>query len=287
MEVFAQPDVAIRADAVVGEGPVWDRRTGRLVWVDITRGHLYETDLATGDQALAVFDTMLGAAVPRADRDGFAVAVSDGFGFVVNGELELHDRVLPEPHRRMNDAKCDSSGRLWAGSNHLEFHPGVGTLHCWTGVGPSRQVMSGLTLPNGIGWNADDTVMYLVDSLAHQLLSAPFHSEEGTVGEFTELCRIDPGLPDGLAVDVDGCIWVAIWGGGEVRRYDSSGRLIGRVPMPVDQPSSCAFGVDGTLYITSATFGLDETQLRRQALAGSVFALNTATRGVPVQAFAG
>jgi sugar lactone lactonase YvrE len=230
---------------------------------------------------------MLGAAVPRRREPGFAVAVAEGFGFVVDGELEVVDPVLPEPEHRMNDAKCDSSGRLWAGSTHMDFEPGQGALHRWTGAGPSRVVATGFTLPNGLGWNAEDTTMYLVDTMNHQLLSAPFHPAEGDVGTFSELCRIEPGLPDGLAVDVDGCIWVAVWGGGEVRRYSPSGDLIGRVPMPVDQPSSCAFGDDGTLYITTASSGLSAEQLQHQPLAGSVFALPTSTHGVPVQPFAG
>ncbi len=288
VQLFTPPELVIRADAEVGEGPVWDHRTGRLCWVDIARGTLYENDLDTGQQSAISLDTMLGAAAPRAREEGFAVAVSAGFGLVVNGKLEVRDAVLPEADRRMNDAKCDSSGRLWAGSTHLRFEPRAGALHCWTGNGPSRVMATGFTLPNGIGWNAQDTIMYLVDSMTRQLLSAQFDSASGTIGSFSTLVTFEePGVPDGLAVDTDGCIWVAVWGGGEVRRYTSSGELIGRVPMPVDQPSSCAFGDDGTLYITSASAGLSAPALERQPLAGSVFALRTETHGVPVHPFEG
>ena len=212
--------------------------------------------------------------------------MADGFGLVVDGVLELVDRALPEARRRMNDAKCDSAGRLWAGSTHVEYEPGAGVLHRWTGTAPSEVVLTGLTLPNGIGWNAEDTAMYLVDSMSHRLLSTTFDADEGEMGEFAELARVDSGLPDGLAVDAEGCIWVAVWGGAEVLRFDPRGRLVGRVPMPVDQPSSCAFGADGTLYITSAWAGLDDDARARQPLAGSVFALSTNTTGVPVAAFA-
>ena len=106
------------------------------------------------------------------------------------------------------------------------------------------------------------------------------------LGELAPLCRVDPALPDGLAVDVDGSLWIAVWGGSEVRRYDSAGHLTGTVAMPVTQPSSCAFGDDGTLYITSARTGLTAEDLQSQPHAGSVFALATATRGVPIHAFA-
>lgn len=287
VQTFPAPDVVVRSDADTGEGPVWDHRSGRLCWVDIPGGTLYEDDLRTGDQRCTSLGTMLGAAVPRARSEGFAVAVADGFGLVVDGHLEMVDAVLPEAYRRMNDAKCDSSGRLWAGSTHLEFVPGHGALHRWAGGAGSSVAASGFVLPNGLGWTADDRVMYLVDSMTRQLMSAPFRAEDGVVGEFTPLCEIDGGLPDGLAVDADGCVWLAVWGGGEVRRYRDDGVLIGRVPLPVDQPSSCAFGDDGTLYITSASAGLDGAARRRQTLAGSVFALSTTTRGVPVGAFQG
>ncbi|WP_338418496.1 SMP-30/gluconolactonase/LRE family protein [Nakamurella antarctica] len=279
--------MVIRARATVGEGPVFDRRSGGLCWVDIDNGLLFENDLTTGEQIVSSMPTLLGAAAPRLNNRGFAVAVEGGFGLFVDGELQLVDPVLPESYRRMNDAKCDSQGRLWAGSTHKEFVPGVGALHRWDGRAESTVMASGFSLPNGLGWNADDTVMYLADSMTHQLLKADYRCGEEDLGEFTQLCEVSPGLPDGLAVDMDGCVWLAVWGGYAVHRYDSTGRLIGRVPMPVEKPSSCAFADDGTLYITSASAGLSEADLLQQPLAGSVFALSTTTRGVPVHAFAG
>lgn len=286
VESFPKPDVVVRARATVGEGPVWDRRTGRLCWVDIDNGLLFENDLATGEQARWSLGSLLGAAAPRAEHEGFAVAVADGLGLFVDGQLRVLDPILPEPYRRMNDAKCDSRGRLWAGSTHLSFEPGGGALHRWDGRAPSIVMASGFSLPNGIGWNAEDTVMYLADSVRKEVLTTAYRGDEGEIGELTQLCTVETGVPDGLAVDLDGCLWVAIWGGWEVRRYSPSGRLLGRVPMPVEKPSSCAFSDDGTLYITSASADIAEADLLKQPLAGSVFALSTSTRGVPVQPFA-
>ena len=286
---YTEPRVVIRARSEVGEGPVFDHRTGRLVWVDITRGGLFETDLANGDQRSTTLDTMLGAAVPRQDAPGFAVAASDGYGFVVDGELNIVAPDFTSPDLRSNDAKCDSRGRLWAGMNHMEFAPGQGALRVWDGGPTSRVVHEGLTLPNGLGWNAADTELYLVDSMTRQLLVAPFDADSGELGAFEVLRTFTEadGLPDGLAVDVDGGIWIAMWGGAQVLRVDRRGDVIGRVAMPCAQPSSCAFGADGTLYITSATSDLDADQLAAQPDAGSVFAVATDTRGVPVTAFAG
>jgi sugar lactone lactonase YvrE len=271
----------------VGEGPVIDPRTGRLVWVDITRGELIEDDLSTGRQQRVALDTMLGAAAPRADDPGFAVAVSDGFGFVVDGQLTVVAPDFPEPQHRSNDAKCDSRGRLWAGTNHLEFVPGEGKLRVWEGGPSARVVREAFTLPNGLGWSPDDQLMYLVDSFRQHLLVAEFDVDAGAVGEFRVLATFDTGLPDGVAVDTEGYIWVAIWGGWEVVRIAPDGSRVRRIRMPVSQPSSCAFGPDGTLYITSATSGLSQEDLAAQPLAGSVFAVPTDSRGVPVASFAG
>jgi sugar lactone lactonase YvrE len=224
--------------------------------------------------------------VPRAEREGFAVAVSDGFGLFADDRLMLVDRALPEASRRMNDAACDSQGRLWAGSTHVDFAPGGGALHRWDG-GRSTVVDSGFTLPNGMGWSPDDTTMYLIDSVEHTVLAAEFRADDGWVGAFDQAFAVEGGLPDGMCVDLDGCLWIAVWGGSEVRRYSPGGELLARVAMPVEKPSSCCFGTDGTLFITSASADLSEAELAEQPLAGSVFAVSTSARGVPVRSFAG
>lgn len=288
IEQLPTPEVVIPADAEVGEGPVLDRRTGGLVWVDITQGRLHQTDLTTGQTASAHFDTMLGAALPRADEPGFVLALAEGLAlWTPDWGLDLVDPCLPEPHLRFNDAKCDSRGRVWGGTNHLEFVAGEGKLRVWDGDGPSQVRAAGLTLPNGLGWSPDDRTMYLCDSFEFLLLRADFDAESGTVGEFTTLTRVEPGYPDGLAVDAEGNIWVAVWDGWEVRRFSPAGELTGVIRMPVAQPSSCAISDDGTLYITSARAGLDDAALAVQPLAGSVFALDVGVPGVPVSAFRG
>ncbi len=285
-KLWPTPEIAVRSTVDLGEGPVWDIRTNRLCWVDLLGGVLHEDDLEDGSGQTTATGTLLGAAAPREAAEGFGVAVREGFGLLAGGVLTLEDAVLSGTDHRMNDAKCDSRGRLWAGSLSTSGASATGALWCWSGGASSRRVLDGFDLPNGIGWSPDDRLVYLVDSLAHAVLVAPFDSDDGRPGEFTELVRVDGGLPDGLAIDINGNLWVAVWDGSEIHCFSSNGELIGVVPMPVTRPTSCSFGPDGTLYITTARTGLSPEVLQREPEAGSVFALATSTTGVTVHPFA-
>lgn len=283
------PEVFVRGSAVVGEGPVVDHRTGELLWVDIPSGVLNRAPLEGdgGPVEAARVGMSLGAVAVRR-RGGYAAAVGAGLGVIgVDGALTVLHPLLPEPERRMNDAKCDAAGRLWAGSTTYGFPAGGGALHCWDPDGTVRTVVSGLTLPNGLGWSPDGRRFYLADSVRHVVFAADFDPADGHVGPLRELLRLDgrDGMPDGLCVDRDGCLWVAVWGAGQVRRHDPDGACRAVLQLPVSQASSCAFGPDGTLYVTSAREGIAPGA---EPLAGSVFALPaTRWRGVPVGAFAG
>jgi sugar lactone lactonase YvrE len=281
------PEVVVRAAAETGEGPVWDGRTGELVWVDIPAGLLHRSDLSSGTDIVTPAGMKLGA-VAVASSGGFAAAAEHGFGLInAGGDLELLDRALPEPGTRMNDAACDSRGRMWAGSLGADIAPGTGMLHCWEPGQPSRVVLRGLTLPNGIAWSLSGRQMYLADSTAGVVYEFGFDQDEGRLGERRVLIEVPPdqGMPDGLCADADGCLWLAVWGGWQVRRYDPQGRLLATVDFPVAQPSACAFGPDTTVYVTSAWEGLPADQ--RQPLAGSVFAFDAGLSGAEVGIFGG
>jgi sugar lactone lactonase YvrE len=280
------PDVFVRGRAAVGEGPVVDGRTGELAWVDIPAGVLHRVPLSGSGHRTARVGMSLGAVAVR-DRGGYVAAVGDGLGLIdETGTFTLAEPLLPDPQRRMNDAKCDTAGRFFAGSTTLDFRPGRGVLHCWEPDAGVRNVLHGLTLPNGLGWSPDDTTFYLVDTMEHVLLAAPYDKATGTLGELRPLVSFgsEEGMPDGLCIDADGHVWLAMWGAGQVRRYDPRGRAVAVVPMPVSKPSSCAFGPDGVLYITSAA---EETSPDREPLAGSVFALPTSHHGAAVGSFRG
>jgi len=281
-------ELAVAATAEVGEGPLWDAAARRLLWVDIPAGTLHRFDPRSGADETTATGTLLGAVAPRAGG-GLVAAVADGFAALApSGEPTVLAPVSADPQRRMNDAKCDPAGRFWGGSTAMEPTAGAGALHCWDGR-RARTVWDGMTLPNGLGWSPDGTTLYVADSGQGVIWAAPFDVATGATGARRPLVEIAAadGLPDGLCVDADGCLWVALWGGGELRRHAADGRLLERIATPVSQPSSCALAPGGTLYVTSARAGLDAAALAREPLAGSLFAVAVGCEPVPVAAFSG
>jgi sugar lactone lactonase YvrE len=278
-------EVAVRAGARVGEGPVWSPEPGLLHWVDILAGDVHTLDPATGAADRLHLPTWVGAVVPR--RQGFVAATREGFATVVDGRLETRLALLADGER-FNDAKCDSTGRLWAGSNAIDFTAGKGRLHVLEPDWGTRVVLDGLTLPNGLGWSPDDRTFYLVDSEDRVVWAFDFDAATGRIDNRRVLHRFGPpGLPDGLCVDERGYLWIAMWRGSCLTVLTPDGEVADIVPMPVRQPTSCAFGGPdlATLFVTSAREGLD---VPAEALDGSLFRLSgLGVTGRPVAGFAG
>jgi sugar lactone lactonase YvrE len=176
---------------------------------------------------------------------------------------------------RMNDGACDAAGRFWAGTMAYDESPGAGALHRLELDGSCTTVLTGLTISNGIGWSPDGATMFLADSGTRRVDAFDFEPDSGDITRRRTIVAIDePGVaPDGLTVDEDGCLWVALWGGGAVRRYAPDGTPLTTLPFPVDRPTSCAFGGPdrSTLFVTTARDGLDDEALSRQPDAGRVF----------------
>ena len=283
MILSVKPELLLQSDAEVGEGPIF--LGDSLLWVDIPVGKIHETNLGTLQTETTTLNTRVGAVAPFEAGENLAIACQEGFAVLAAGQLDIRDPFLANPDFRMNDAKCDVRGRFWGGSCQMEFEAGKGKLHRWEGGKQNKVMVEGLALPNGIGWNYENTLMYLADSMAKKVYVSDFDLSDDFVPNFHELISIDSGVPDGLAVDMDGCIWLAVWGGSEVLRISPQGRILEEYGFPVAQPSSCAFGSDGTLYVTSARAGISEAELLNQPLAGSLFTLSTSTTGVPVAGF--
>jgi sugar lactone lactonase YvrE len=281
--VSIKPELLLQSEAEVGEGPIFLGNS--LLWVDIPVGKIHKTNLENLHTETITLDTQVGAVAPFEADEKIAVACKEGFAILASNKIEIRDPYLSNPDNRMNDAKCDALGRFWGGSCQLDFESGKGKLHRWEGGEHNKVMVESLSLPNGIGWNSENTLMYLADSMAKKVYVSDFDLADDFVPKFRELISIDLGVPDGLSVDVEGCIWLALWGGSQIIRISPQGKILEEHLFPVSQPSSCAFGSDGTLFVTSARAGISKADLLNEPLAGSLFTLSTNTSGVPVSGF--
>ncbi len=181
----------------------------------------------------------------------------------------------------------DSAGRFWAGTMSAgDPVVGSGSLYRLDGDGTVTTMLGGLTISNGIGWSSDDRYLYFVDSPTRRIDRFDFDRDSGTISNRMPLVEIEVGVgsADGLAVDAEGCIWLAVWGSSQVRRYSPSGQWIGSLTLPVTCPSSCAFGGPNweTLFVTTARISLTPQEQEREVVAGGIFAADVGVSGVPV-----
>jgi len=285
--------VVLEARASVGEGPVWDERSNTLVWVDIMNNAVHVFDPASGQDRSVDVGQPVGAAGLR-ERGGLILALRDGFA-VLDADLgDLHWVAHVEediPTNRMNDGKCDAAGRFWAGTMAFAVTPGVASLYRLDPDYRVTRVLTNLTLSNGLDWSPDNRRMYYIDSRTQRVDAFDFDLEHGTLGESRTLVDLprEVGLPDGMTVDSEGCVWVALHGGAALHRYTPDGHLERTLRVPARQVTCCAFGgADlGDLYVTSMTYGVSEAELREQPLAGALFRARPGVRGRPSYRFAG
>ena len=284
-----EAELALGARAEVGEGPVWDEHSQRLIWVDVTRDHVHSYDPAEGRNETLTVDQPVGVAVRRA-RGGLAVAVRDGFAFLEphTGSLELIAEVEPElPDNRMNDGKCDAAGRFFAGTMPMDGDRPTGALYRLDPDHRVTRVLDGITISNGLDWSLDGRTMYYIDSATHRVSALDYDPGSGAVANRRPLITFpdEYGLPDGMTVDAAGFLWVAFWEGSSVRRFSPDGALDLIVELPVSLVTSCCFGGPelADLYITSASVGVSETE----SLAGGIFRVRPGVKGRPQNAFAG
>jgi sugar lactone lactonase YvrE len=279
-------------DAYVGEGPVWDPRIGRLLWVDIPHGTLFVTDPADGSTTQRDLGTAVGVVLPRSSG-GYVAALQNGFYVLPEeGEPELIAPVeASDPATRFNDGETDPQGRLWAGTMGWHAEPGLGSLYRLDVDGRVTRMVEGVSISNGLGWSPDGLTMYYVDTPTYRVDRFDFDPASGDISDRREFVTIrhGRGRPDGLTVDSEGAVWVATWPGYAVHRYLPDGSLDAVIPLPVSNVSSCEFGGPDLrdLYITTAWELLSEEEHAAQPLAGSLFRTRLEVPGRPRVPFAG
>ncbi len=283
----------IDAKTTLGEGSFWDARTKLLYWVDIEGPMLYAYDPATGENRSRRMDGRPGTVVPRAS-DGVVVAVERSV-LLLDG-IDATPVTLctfsPEPERnRLNDGKCDPAGRLWVGTMSSTRDPN-GTLYCVETDGTYRSAVTGVTVSNGIVWTADERTMYYVDTPTMRVQAFDYDKDDGTISAGRTAFEIPEGMgrPDGMTIDTDGMLWIAMFGGSAVRRFNpADGSLLETVELPASNVTSCALGGDDLrdLYITTARVGLTDEARAAQPLAGGLFHARVDTPGALAHLFGG
>jgi sugar lactone lactonase YvrE len=266
-----------------GEGPVWSERWGGLRWVDLLAGDVLSLE-PDGSVARRHVASVVAALRPR--RAGGAVlglergfALEDADGTVTElGELWRSPRV------RMNEGGCDPHGRFYCGSMAYDKERGAGALYRLDPDRSTHVVLDGVTVSNGLDWSPDGTRAYYNDTDTQRIDVFDYDGAAGLSGRrpLTEV----PGRPDGLTVDAEGGVWVALSGGGRVHRYTPEGRLDAVVELPVAKVTACAFGGPGLreLFITTSRDGLPPGV---EPQAGSLFRAAPGVAGLPVREFAG
>jgi sugar lactone lactonase YvrE len=267
-------EIFIAAGADLAEGPAWNRSAGCLVWVDILgkKVHLAEPD--GSPRATYTFDRHVGAALPAADGT-YLVVLRDGFVTLdpVSGTVTpLLDVLTDRPDLRFNDAKADPRGRAFAGT--MPYESGSGALYRLD-PGPSAALVHGPTqLSNGMGWSPDGRTMYFIDTPADTVTAFDYDLDTGDLSNPRVLIEVHH--PDGMCVDDDGCLWVALYGGWALHRYTPRGELDTVIKLPVANVTCAGFGPGGRLYITTAINGSDVSD---QPLAGSLFVAEPGVTG--------
>lgn len=266
-----------------GEGLRWDDRTGALLWVDLSAGRLHRAPVGDLDDVDLLCDLgePLGAFAPCADG-GWLLACGQGLSALADdGTVTPLVRLEPAGNR-MNDAACDLQGRFWVGSMALDQAPGAGSLHRVDLDGSVTRVRSDVSIGNGPAFSPDGDTLYLDDSGRAVTLAYDLERGTGAISGERELVRHAQGAGDGLVVDDEGHLWVAVFGGSQVARYAPDGRLVARVEVGASQVSSCCIA-DGRLWITTVAEGLEQPE----ADAGRIFVVDVGVSAPAVRPYRG
>ena len=279
----------------LGEGPVWSSEEQALYWVDNEKHCFYRLYPTTGKYNVFDVGLPIGALALRTSG-GLIMATKNGFAFwdAHKGLRFIADPEAHKPHTRFNDGAVDCRGRFWAGTMCIipeTCEVPEGCLYRLDPDGSIHTMETGLTISNGIGWSPDNKLMYLTDTLQHMIYAYDFDATTGTIENRRAFLHTpdEEGVPDGLAVDSEGYIWSARWGGWKVTRYDPGGKAEREIRLPVQYPTSCAFGGEhlDELYITSAWTALSEEPKKKQPYAGDVFRVKTDIKGLERPKFVG
>lgn len=269
----------------LGEGPLWDVGRECLWFVDIMRGHVHRFDPTAGSDRIYEIGQPVGA-VAVAHAGDIVCAVRDGFVRLDPQTGALTPFVDVErdlPRNRMNDGYVDARGRFWAGTMSMDGVRNAGSLYSLAPDGKVTKHLSGVTTSNGIDWSADNRRMYYIDTGEPRIDVFDFDLDRGAISNRRTFAEIEPadGKPDGLIVDAEEHVWVALWRGGQVRRYSPGGECVLTIPLPTPLTTKPAFGGKNLsdLFVTSAFIQLNDAERAGSPLAGALFQIAPGVSG--------
>ncbi len=275
--------------AALGEGALWNKKTQELYWIDIENGILHIYNPQNQKDRTINLGQRVGTVVPTEGGNAL-VALEDG---IYEIDLKTEKKKLltkrPEkdfPENRFNDGKCDPAGRFWVGTMSMKGIEKAGALYLFDSEQKITKTFDSVTVSNGIVWSLDSTKMYYIDTPTKEVKEFSYDHKTGAIS-FLKVAVTIPdgaGYPDGMTIDSEGMLWIGMWEGYSVMRWNPvSGELLMKVDVPVARVTSCAFGGENldTLYITTASVGAKEEELKQYPSSGSLFMVKTGHTGVP------
>ncbi|MFJ8353738.1 SMP-30/gluconolactonase/LRE family protein [Bacillus paramycoides] len=285
-------ELVVDANACLGEGPCWNEKKQILYWVDIIEKKLCLYNPANNTNRVITLDQQIGCVVPCLDSV-VLLAMERGF-YSLNLNTEKLTHIYdPEPNllkNRFNDGKCDPAGRFWAGTTDLYGISGAGSLYCLNNNYSVEKKVSHVNTSNGLAWSPDYAYLYFIDTPTKKVVRYHYDIHTGVISNPTDVITFpeNDGLPDGMTIDEEGCLWIAHWGGSKITRWNPlTGEQILSILIPALYVTSCTFGGSNLtdLYITTARTRMTDEELKQYPHAGGIFRIQTNVKGCPTYSF--
>lgn len=286
-EKTASVTIAYQIDAKLGEGAIWNHKSNTLYWIDIEGKSFNIFDPKTNKNRSFPTPTHIGTVVPK-NKDEAMIALVDGIHTInINtGETTLFaDMSSQLTGCRLNDGKCDPAGRLWVGAMHWQQEKGKAKLFTITNDTEVAVKKDSVTISNGIVWTKDKSTMYYIDTPTSQIKAYDYDNATGNITNERVAVEIpnELGFPDGMTIDAEDMVWVGMWNGDAVIRFNpKTGEMLQKIAVPAHNVTSCAFGGEHleTLYITTSKLDMNEEEAKKYPYAGSIFKVNPGVKGV-------
>lgn len=278
--IRASWEVVTNHHCLLGESPVWDASQNRICWIDILKGEIHYFYPDSNIHGTFAAGHILGAIAIK-KSGGLMAALKGGFAEIdlTKKTLQLVSAVETHlPDNRFNDGKCDPAGRFWAGTMSTSNTPHAGSLYVLEKDFTVSTKITGVTCSNGMAWSPDNTTLYYIDTPTGNVCAYNYDIINGSITNKRVVINIpeEKGYPDGMTIDAEGMLWIALWDGWKIIRYDPhTGKQLHQVILPVSKVTSCCFGGNSMedIYVTSARTGVLENDLPSQPLAGSLFVI--------------